>query len=333
MAVKVSARPRVSLAASPPIGFAAAFLLPANPERPRARPLSRRTTARSTRPPGIARTANPSRAGDRVTHHQPKHLPRLPELKDPVVRAEMRRRDPRHRRTWVIVTDGERALQRRVTDSFTDVTLVLDFLHAAEKLWKVAHARYPERSREAETFVYERAERIVDGQVAQVIECLRLIVTKRLGRSPRALSRARLSREQACRCPTSVLLACCRIVCTEQPQSRPERRRAAPLRAQGLAGGSPSAGERPLSLGRARISAPASTWLRSRQTPHRSCWRPWPARSVRDSMQHTAAGSATGRSGLAEQFGRGAITRAARTPRSRVTRGCSRPPAALICLV
>ena len=91
----------------------------------------------------------------------------------------MRRRDPRHRRTWVIVTDGERALQRRVTDSFTDVTLVLDFLHAAEKLWKVAHALYPEGSREAETFVYERAERILNGQVGQVIKGLRLIVTKR----------------------------------------------------------------------------------------------------------------------------------------------------------
>lgn len=34
----------------------------------------------------------------------------------------------------MIVTDGERALQRRVTGSFTDVTLVLDLLHVTEKL-------------------------------------------------------------------------------------------------------------------------------------------------------------------------------------------------------
>jgi len=95
------------------------------------------------------------------------------------VRAEMLRRDPRHRRTWVIVTDGERALQRRVCKTFTGVTLILDLLHAVEKLWKVAHALYPEGSREAEQFVYERTERILNGQAGQVVKGLRLIVTKR----------------------------------------------------------------------------------------------------------------------------------------------------------
>jgi hypothetical protein len=34
----------------------------------------------------------------------------------------------------VIVTDGERALQHRVVETFTDITLVLDFLHALDKL-------------------------------------------------------------------------------------------------------------------------------------------------------------------------------------------------------
>lgn len=95
------------------------------------------------------------------------------------VKAEMVKRDPRHRRTWVIVTDGERALQRRVCTTFTDVTLVLDLLHALEKLWKASHALYPEGSREAEQFVYERAERILNGGVSQVVKGLRLIATKR----------------------------------------------------------------------------------------------------------------------------------------------------------
>jgi len=95
------------------------------------------------------------------------------------VQAEMTRRDPRHRRTWVIVTDGERALQRRVCQTFTDVILVLDLLHVLEKLWKAGHALYPEGSREAEQFVYERAERILNGHVSQVIKGLRLIITKR----------------------------------------------------------------------------------------------------------------------------------------------------------
>lgn len=95
------------------------------------------------------------------------------------VKAEMIKRDPRHRRTWVIVTDGERALQRRVCQTFTDVTLVLDLLHVLEKLWKAGHALYREGSRDAEQFVYERAERILTGHVSQVIKGLRLIVTKR----------------------------------------------------------------------------------------------------------------------------------------------------------
>ncbi|MCA1699265.1 MAG: ISKra4 family transposase [Actinobacteria bacterium] len=95
------------------------------------------------------------------------------------VKAEMSRRDPRRRRSWVIVTDGERALQRRVCQTFEKVTLVLDLLHVLEKLWKAAHALHREGSPEAQTFVYQRAERILTGQVSQVVKGLRQITTKR----------------------------------------------------------------------------------------------------------------------------------------------------------
>jgi hypothetical protein len=95
------------------------------------------------------------------------------------VRAEMDRRDPERDHTWVIVTDGERALQRRVTTTFEGVTLVLDLLHVTEKLWKAAHALHPEGSPEATAFVRQRAERILTGGVSQVVKGLRQIVTKR----------------------------------------------------------------------------------------------------------------------------------------------------------
>lgn len=95
------------------------------------------------------------------------------------VRAEMTRRDPDRRHTWVIVTDGERALQRRVTSSFTDITLVLDLLHVMEKLWKVGNALHVEGSPEAIAFVRERARRILCGEVSQVVKGFRSIVTKR----------------------------------------------------------------------------------------------------------------------------------------------------------
>jgi hypothetical protein len=95
------------------------------------------------------------------------------------VKAEMTRRDPDRHCSWVIVTDGERALQHRVVDSFEDVTLVLDLLHAMEKLWKAAHVLHREGSPEAQAFVHQRAKRILEGDVDQVVKGLKLIVTKR----------------------------------------------------------------------------------------------------------------------------------------------------------
>jgi len=79
----------------------------------------------------------------------------------------------------VILTDGERALQLRVCEIFNGVTLILDLLHVPEKLWKAAHALYREGCPEAQAFVYQRAQRILDGQVDQVVKGLKLIVTKR----------------------------------------------------------------------------------------------------------------------------------------------------------
>lgn len=95
------------------------------------------------------------------------------------VRAEMLCRDPGREKAWVIVTDGERGLQRRVCNHFEDVPLILDLLHVLEKLWKAAHGLHSEGSAEAEIFVKQRALRILNGDVSQVVKGLRQIVTKR----------------------------------------------------------------------------------------------------------------------------------------------------------
>lgn len=106
------------------------------------------------------------------------------------VRSEMLRRDPDRLLPWVIVTDGERALQKRVCALFEDVTLVLDLLHVLEKLWKAAHALHPEGSPEAQSFVRDRTLRILRGDVSQVVKGLRQMVTKRglQGSKKKALS-------------------------------------------------------------------------------------------------------------------------------------------------
>lgn len=95
------------------------------------------------------------------------------------VKAEMDRRDPRRTKTRVVVTDGERALQRRVSETMEGAVVVLDFLHALEKLWSAAYVFHAEGSPQAEAFVRERALRILQGEVGQVVKGFRQMVTKR----------------------------------------------------------------------------------------------------------------------------------------------------------
>lgn len=92
--------------------------------------------------------------------------------------AEVERRDPRHRRTWVVVCDGERALQYRMGRALPDAVLVLDFIHALEKLWLAAYVFHPEGSPEAQEFVRDRALRVLEGRVSQVVGGLRQMAKK-----------------------------------------------------------------------------------------------------------------------------------------------------------
>jgi Uncharacterised protein family (UPF0236) len=100
------------------------------------------------------------------------------------VQAEMRRRDPKHRKTWIVVTDGERALQLQITATFDRIELVLDLLHVLEKLWAVSYVFHPEGSPEAREFVRERILRILRGKVSQVVKGLRQMATKRRLKGP-----------------------------------------------------------------------------------------------------------------------------------------------------
>jgi hypothetical protein len=107
----------------------------------------------------------------------------LKQSKDAVideVAKEMQRRDPQSKKTHVVVTDGERALQIRVRKRLgPEVLLILDFLHVLEKLWKAAYVFHAEGSEEAQDWVYMRAFRILSGEVSQVVKGLRQMVTKR----------------------------------------------------------------------------------------------------------------------------------------------------------
>lgn len=98
------------------------------------------------------------------------------------VKAEVTRRDPRGRKVRVVVSDGERALQIRVAQALPEAIVVLDVIHALEKVWTAAHVFHPEGSPEAREFVRERALRILEGGTGQVVKGLRQMATKhRLG--------------------------------------------------------------------------------------------------------------------------------------------------------
>ena len=80
---------------------------------------------------------------------------------------EAQRRDPEHRRPWVVLVEGNahqidqirtQAQQRKVT-----VTIVLDFVHVLEYLWKAAWCFFTEGDRTAETWVAEHAKRVLAG--------------------------------------------------------------------------------------------------------------------------------------------------------------------------
>jgi hypothetical protein len=94
------------------------------------------------------------------------------------VAEEMERRDPSASKTRVALTDGERALQIRV-DRKLRVTLILDLMHALEKLWKAAYVFHAEGSLEAELWVLDRTLRILLGDVGQVVKGIRQSITKR----------------------------------------------------------------------------------------------------------------------------------------------------------
>ena len=90
----------------------------------------------------------------------------------------MERRDPHKEKEWVVLTDGERALQKGVKTRLEDIALVLDLQHALEKLWPAAYAFHSEGSLQAQEWVKQRALRILQGDVSGVIQGMRQSATK-----------------------------------------------------------------------------------------------------------------------------------------------------------
>lgn len=96
---------------------------------------------------------------------------------------EAGRRDPEHRRPWVALVDGNNhqidlieaeARRRRVP-----VTIVVDFIHVLEYLWKAAWSLHDEGDPAAETWVHGKAMAVLQGDASLVAGAIRRSATRR----------------------------------------------------------------------------------------------------------------------------------------------------------
>jgi len=95
---------------------------------------------------------------------------------------EALRRDPQQHLSWVVLTDGQEDLLRQVYAAAkrykVEVTVVQDFVHVLEYLWKAAHALHPEDPEQREGWVRERAGAVLQGRAQDVAIGLRRAATR-----------------------------------------------------------------------------------------------------------------------------------------------------------
>jgi hypothetical protein len=90
---------------------------------------------------------------------------------------EAERRDPGHAREWVVLVDGNatqiEAVTARAASRGVTVTIVIDFIHVLEYLWKAAWSFFDKGEPAAEEWVADQARKILRGKSAQVAAGIR----------------------------------------------------------------------------------------------------------------------------------------------------------------
>lgn len=108
---------------------------------------------------------------------------KTPEAVTKEVFDEALRRDPRRKRRWVALVDGDRHQIDRVRaaarSAGVEVTLVLDLIHVLEHLWKAAWCFFEEGDKRIERWVTERGLGILQGRSSDVAAGIRRSATLR----------------------------------------------------------------------------------------------------------------------------------------------------------
>jgi hypothetical protein len=103
---------------------------------------------------------------------QNKHIWATLEGKDVALARLAKQVAPRqgdHVRHHVALCDGCEALQSRIETRFPDFTLILDFIHANEYLWKVANSLLGETNEQRTEWVANQTLRMLSGETEQII--------------------------------------------------------------------------------------------------------------------------------------------------------------------
>jgi hypothetical protein len=99
---------------------------------------------------------------------------------------EAGRRDPGHRLTWIALADGNihqiARIQAEAAARAVTVTIICDFIHVLEYLWKAAWCFYPEASPDAGPWVRARAAAILRGHALAVAAAIRDTAAARAAR-------------------------------------------------------------------------------------------------------------------------------------------------------
>jgi len=96
---------------------------------------------------------------------------------------EALQRDPKQQRNWVVLIDGLphqiRLIEKVMRKLDVKATIVMDFIHVLEYLWKAAWCFFDKGDETVEQWIADRAVNLLNGQCSQVAKGLRSSATKR----------------------------------------------------------------------------------------------------------------------------------------------------------
>jgi hypothetical protein len=97
--------------------------------------------------------------------------------------AEANRRDPEHKKTWLVLIDGSdpqrRDIEVAIAHHRSDTVIIHDFVHALEYLWKAAYCLYEPGPAQAEDWVKKHAVALLEGRLSGVVAGMHRSATHR----------------------------------------------------------------------------------------------------------------------------------------------------------